>query len=430
MDPCKMSMHSTLFLCRLLTMNIYCWAFLATLALGLVGKTHAASCTPVFINEFHYDNSGTDQGEFIEIAGPAGTNLNGWKIVLYNGSDGAQYDSIALSGTIVNEGSGFGAIGFPRAGIQNGSPDGFALVDNYNQVVQFLSYEGTFTAVNGPAMNLMSTDVGVEEPSNTPVGDSLQLTGTGICYEGFTWNPPAAASLGTINQGQTFGCPGVPCTDVFINELHYDNVGQDVGEFVEIGGPAGTNLDGWCVVLYNGANGKMYDTIPLSGTLLNQDLGFGTRTFTPPNGQIQNGEPDGLALVAPGGCVAQFLSYEGEFTATDGFATGMTSTDIGVFETNETLEGQSLQLRLATGEGTCAEDFEWEGPTDATPGCVNKDQFNAPTSAPSSAPSLMPSVMPSSLPSLAPSAMPSGKGKSSKGSKKRKLKNAERGLGI
>ena len=41
---------------------------------------------PVFINEIHYDNDGTDVGEFIEIAGPAGTSLSGWKIVLYNGN--------------------------------------------------------------------------------------------------------------------------------------------------------------------------------------------------------------------------------------------------------------------------------------------------------------------------------------------------------
>ena len=40
-----------------------------------------------FINEFHYDNSGTDAGEAIEIAGPAGTNLTGWTLVLYNGTN-------------------------------------------------------------------------------------------------------------------------------------------------------------------------------------------------------------------------------------------------------------------------------------------------------------------------------------------------------
>ena len=40
----------------------------------------------VFINEIHYDNTGTDAGEFIEIAGPAGTNLSDYSIVLYNGT--------------------------------------------------------------------------------------------------------------------------------------------------------------------------------------------------------------------------------------------------------------------------------------------------------------------------------------------------------
>lgn len=40
--------------------------------------------TAVFINEIHYDNAGTDTGEFVEIAGPAGTDLSGWTLVLHN----------------------------------------------------------------------------------------------------------------------------------------------------------------------------------------------------------------------------------------------------------------------------------------------------------------------------------------------------------
>ena len=39
----------------------------------------------------------------VEIAGPAGTDLSGWSIVLYNGSGGASYDTISLSGTIDNQ---------------------------------------------------------------------------------------------------------------------------------------------------------------------------------------------------------------------------------------------------------------------------------------------------------------------------------------
>ncbi|MGZ8869334.1 MAG: endonuclease, partial [Thermoanaerobaculia bacterium] len=55
------------------------------LALSLVCSTLFAADPAVFINEFHYDNTGGDTGEFIEIAGPAGTNLTGYVIELYNG---------------------------------------------------------------------------------------------------------------------------------------------------------------------------------------------------------------------------------------------------------------------------------------------------------------------------------------------------------
>jgi uncharacterized protein len=99
-------------------------------------------------------------------------------------------------------------------GIQNGDPDGLALVDSGNNVIQFLSYEGTFTAVGGPAEGLLSTDIGVaEKPLDTsvPIGYSLQLVGIdgkvlgvdGTSYEDFTWSGPAPASFGLVNAGQT-----------------------------------------------------------------------------------------------------------------------------------------------------------------------------------------------------------------------------------
>lgn len=42
-------------------------------------------------------------------------------------------------------------------------------------MIQFLSYEGSFTAVGGPADGLTITDIGVAETSSTPVGQLLQL---------------------------------------------------------------------------------------------------------------------------------------------------------------------------------------------------------------------------------------------------------------
>ena len=64
----------------------------------------SAQATSVFINEIHYDNSGSDAGEAIEVAATAGTNLNGWSLALYNGSNGTVYNTRNLSGVVGNSG--------------------------------------------------------------------------------------------------------------------------------------------------------------------------------------------------------------------------------------------------------------------------------------------------------------------------------------
>lgn len=167
----------------------------------------AAAAISVFFNEIHYDNTGTDAGEAIEIAGPAGTDLTGWSIVLYNGANGLAYDTRALSGIIPDQQSGFGTLSFsyPVNGIQNGAPDGMALIDASNSVVQFLSYEGVFIALDGPANGMQSTSILVFENGTELLGQSLRLSGTGQFYEDFIWNPPAPATFGAINTGQNFG---------------------------------------------------------------------------------------------------------------------------------------------------------------------------------------------------------------------------------
>ena len=52
--------------------------------------------------------------------------------------------SMNLSGTIDDEGNGYGALGFVRSVIQHGSNDviGLVLVNANSEVVQFLSYNG------------------------------------------------------------------------------------------------------------------------------------------------------------------------------------------------------------------------------------------------------------------------------------------------
>ncbi|MBU2939053.1 T9SS type A sorting domain-containing protein [Lacinutrix sp. C3R15] len=166
--------------------------------------TTSLAAQNVFINELHYDNTGSDTGEGFEIAGPAGTDLSGWEVVLYNGSNSSEYDTVTLSGIIPNEGMGYGTLAFFKAGIQNGAPDGLALVDNTDTIIQFLSYEGVITINEGTAEEMTSTDIGVSETSSTPVGSSLQLIGSGTTYGDFTWSSPSTSSFGSLNSNQGF----------------------------------------------------------------------------------------------------------------------------------------------------------------------------------------------------------------------------------
>lgn len=162
-----------------------------------VAAPAAADHTPsgVFISEIHYDNDGTDAGEAIEVQAPVGTDLTGWTLVLYNGNGGASYDTDPLGGVVGD--SSVVVVTYPANGIQNGSPDAIALVDANGAVVEFLSYEGTFTAVGGPADGQLSVDIGVEEPGTTPFGHSLQRDPV----DHDVWFEAAPNSFGAVNGG-------------------------------------------------------------------------------------------------------------------------------------------------------------------------------------------------------------------------------------
>ena len=158
----------------------------------------------IFINEIHYDNTSSDTNEGIEIAGTEGVNLDGWSLELYNGNNGSVYKRESLTGTIPNQDDGFGTLFFPIADIQNGAPDGMALVDDSSKVVQFLSYEGALTATGGSANGLTSENIGVSESNSTPIGYSLQLSGTGNSYGEFTWTNASASTFDQVNTNQDF----------------------------------------------------------------------------------------------------------------------------------------------------------------------------------------------------------------------------------
>lgn len=166
----------------------------------------SASGQVLWVNELHYDNAGDDAGEFVEIVADASTDLSKAVLTLYNGNNGAPYGTeTALSAFSVGANSaGFTVyhLSFPVNGIQNGAPDGLAL--SYDgALLQFLSYEGTFSGVGGVANGISSTDIGVSESSATTVGSSLGLIGSGDGYGDFTWSSFTDDSPGAFNAGQT-----------------------------------------------------------------------------------------------------------------------------------------------------------------------------------------------------------------------------------
>ena len=125
--------------------------YFLTLLISILVSGFSFGQTTVFINEIHYDDASADSGEGVEIAGPAGTDLTTYTITAYNGGNASSYTTENLTGTIQDlDNTGYGAIFFPISGLQNGSPDGIAL-DNGGTLIQFLSYEGSFTASGGPA---------------------------------------------------------------------------------------------------------------------------------------------------------------------------------------------------------------------------------------------------------------------------------------
>jgi len=198
--------------------------------------------TDVFINEIHYGNNGTASNEGVEIAGPSGTDLNGWNIEFYNGNNSLVYATKSLSGIIPNLENSRGAIWFLKSGIQDG-PDGIALIDPLGNVIQFLSYKGIITAADGTANGLTSTDIGVTEDNTVPLGHSLQLTGTGVYYNDFSWASAATSTQDSRNNNQTFSiAPAIISNNYLISDLDYevDSGPSTEGGFIV----SGTNLTG------------------------------------------------------------------------------------------------------------------------------------------------------------------------------------------
>ena len=126
------------------------------------------------INEVDYDQVGADGNGFVEIhnTGGAAADLSNVDLVAVNGGDGSEYDRVALTGSLAP--GGYLAVAIE---LQNGAPDGLALLDG-TTLVDALSYEGAITAatIGGQTYNLVEGTAlaATVEDSNTVSGSLIR----------------------------------------------------------------------------------------------------------------------------------------------------------------------------------------------------------------------------------------------------------------
>ncbi len=184
----------------------------------------------VFLNEIHYDNDGLDRGEFVEIAvGPGHTGSpSNLSVVFYNGDGGGTYSTHTLDTFTLDHTTASGHRLYSKLipNLQNGSPDGLAIVEG-STVLQLLSYGGVIAATNGPAAGMTSTDIGVAQGDPLPAEgmDSLGLSGEGGEAADFAWTRFSGHphTRGAVNPGQSFTSPagsqGLAIDDVSVTNL-------------------------------------------------------------------------------------------------------------------------------------------------------------------------------------------------------------------
>jgi hypothetical protein len=126
------------------------------------------------INEVDYDQVGTDADGFVEIynAGDTAADLTSVDLVAVNGGDSAEYAREQLTGTLAA--GGYLAVAIE---LQNGAPDGLALLDGAT-LLDALSYEGAITSatIGGQTYNLVEGTVlpTTVEDSNAVAGSLIR----------------------------------------------------------------------------------------------------------------------------------------------------------------------------------------------------------------------------------------------------------------
>ncbi|MFS8069635.1 MAG: pre-peptidase C-terminal domain-containing protein, partial [Byssovorax sp.] len=194
---------------------------------------------------------------------------------------------------------------------------------------------------------------------------------------------------GVTLTGAYTGGGGGGIDHLVINEVEYDEVGTDAGEFVEIynGTGAAVSLSGYSLVLVNGGTNTSYLTQSLAGAgtlAAGQYLVVGNSSVTAAAGalkinfasgtdKIQNGSPDGVALIN-GSTLVDALSYEGSITAAVITGVGTVSLVEGTALASSVSDSNTITrslCRYPNGTDTGNASTDWALRSVVTPGAAN-----------------------------------------------------------
>lgn len=313
----------------------------------------------ILINEIDADTDGTDIMEFIELydGGTGNSALNGFVVVLYNGSNNLSYAAFDLTG-YQTDANGYFVLGnnavpntsivFPGNTLQNGAdavalytgtaadfPNGSAITTN--NLVDAIAYD-TNDADDAELLTLLNP--GQPQLNEDEAGDknnhSLQRipNGSGGARNTSTYIPAPPTPGSTNSNGQA--------ATIIINEIDADTSGSDTLEFIELydGGVGNTALDGLVIVLYNGSIDQTYAAFDLTGYTTNAEGYFVLGNEAVPNvslvfpgNTLQNGA-DAVALY--NGSITDFPN--GSAISTNNLV------DAIVYDTNDSDDAELLSL--------------------------------------------------------------------------------------
>lgn len=223
----------------------------------------------------------------------------------------------------------------------------------------------------------------------------------GASSANFTYTDAGQGNTATITA--TLGASTVTATveglqvqtanRLVINEVDYDNVGTDSAEFIELynGGSTDISLSGKAVVLVNGsavpaAEYARFDLSAAGVLHAGEYLVIANAAFALPAGVIhvltptsqdiiQNGSPDGVALIDTNGArLLDALSYEGAITTATIQGLGSVSLVVGTALASTVADSNTANgslCRLPNGVDTDNASSDWRFSLNPTPGAAN-----------------------------------------------------------